>query len=130
MSYDSLLLYRCTIQRSSSVLFNILGQADPVTWANHLTDVHCRYYPMVAGKAGERESVFLTDVVSHYIMHMRRCDVLESDRIINIILNGVIIDAGPFNIILDKHRADSIGGHHLELVLKRVGPTAYQDPTA
>lgn len=129
MSYDSLLIHRCTVQRSSVASTNIIGQPE-ITWANHLTDVHCRYYPMVAGKAGERENVFLTDVVSHYIMHMRRADVEESDQIVDISLGGTIIDAGPFNIKLDKHRADSVGGHHLELVLTRVGPTAYGDPTA
>jgi len=126
MSYDSLLLHRCKVRRSSSVFSNELGH--PIlTWADHLTGVHCRYYPV---QGGENETVQLTDVLSGYLLHVRRIDVHEGDRIESITLGGTLMDAGPFDVELVKHRADSVGGHHLELVLKRVGPTAYLDPTA
>ena len=129
VSYDSLLIHRCTVQRSSSVLDDVLGQPI-VTWANHLTNVPCRYYPKEAAKAIEQETVHLTDVPSYYVLHTRRRDISEADRITNITAGGNVLDAGPFDIELVRYRADSLGGHHLELLMKRVGPTAYQDPTA
>ena len=129
MSYDSLLIYRCTVRRSSSVFDDELGQ--PIlAWANHLTDVHCRYYPLPTGDAHERENVFLTDVVGKHLLHMRKADVTEADRIVDITLGGTVIDSGPFNVTLLRFRADSVGGHHLELMMDRVGPEAYEDPTA
>ena len=131
MSYDSLLIYRCTVQRSSVTGTNDLGQPI-VSWADHLTDVHCRYLPVPYGvvHALERETVFVTDVVSKHLLHVRKIDVKEADRITDITLGGTTIDGGAFDIDLVRFRANSVGGHHLELMMTRVAPAAYEDPTA
>jgi len=123
MSYDSLLIHTCTIQRSSTASTDEFGQ--PVlTWSDHEDDVPCRYYPI---RGREVDTVQKHTVVASHILHMRKWDVREGDRIVDIYEGAVELDAGPFDILRVKRRANSVVGHHLELEMKRVSDRSYED---
>ena len=113
MSYESLLIDVCTIERNSPALIDDYGHhAD--AWANHLVDEPCRL--MVAGGAGNpggREiSVGAEVVIADYKLFLNDVDVTERDRAIH---NSI-----TYEIVLVSTRQNGTTEHHKELFLRTV----------
>ena len=105
MSYSSLLINTCTIQRFTE------GSSDPygnpaITWAAHLPDEACRIQP----SSGVELKIGAELVVADYLLFLGDVDVTEQDR--------VVLDSITYEILLVKDEQDGVDSHHREVFLR------------
>jgi len=118
MSYNSLLIHRCTVRRYTETGTDSHGQP-VVTWDDLATGVRCR---LNWHDQTERFSIPVASVRRYKLFVPRAQDVRHEDRIYNITYsNGTVFEPGPFNVAEVKDFSDRHNRHHLELSLERVG---------
>jgi len=120
MSYISMLIHRCTVQRATLGVPDIHGQPSR-TWGTLATGVKCNLqWRSVTEKTNDgllvsRQSEVLFVPVSQ--------DITERDRIVNIRnLAGTLVDNGPFYVTQATRYRGRKKEHHRQLVLSRVTP--------
>ena len=117
MTFATLLIHTCDIGSLSQGVADAYG-IKAQTWPVTLPTQPCRLMPTT----GREIMVGAKVVISDWKLFVEVVDVDEQDRISNIIEvdSGVVIDAGPFEVIHVQPRRDGVGGHHLELALQKV----------
>lgn len=107
MSYSSLLINVCTIQRFSEGALDNYGI--PVkTWTDISTNEPCR---LMAG-SGREIKVGAEVVVADYKLFLGDVDITEQDR--------VEIDSITYEVLLVADREDGIVSHHKECFMRVV----------
>ena len=116
MSYTTLLIHTCTIERYSSGSDNAYGQ--PVkTWADHLVDEACRLATAVARMGmGVEIRRGAEVVIADHKLFLGDVDVTEQDRVTVTTDDGAV----DYEIILVVTRINGIGDHHMECFLRTV----------
>ena len=105
MSYTSLLIKNCTVERYTEGAPDDYGP--PVlTWADHLTDEPCR----LTSGGGREIKVGAELVVADYKLFVGDVDITEQDRI--------IIDSLTYEILLVENYADGSSDHHKQCWLR------------
>ncbi len=113
--YELELIHRATVQAAAEGALDGFGQPT-ITWVDETTDVHCRLnWRSVTEKLWQFEGV----VADYKLFVHNDVDVPETRQIVDITdKDGVVVDAGPFDII-SRQRFDTEEYHHQELLLKR-----------
>ena len=107
MSYESLLIDVCTIERNSPAAIDDYGhKAD--AWANHLVDEPCRLMATQSREIAQGAQV----VIAGYKLFLNDVDVTERDRVIH---NSI-----TYEILQVSTRQDGTTEHHKELFLRTV----------
>jgi hypothetical protein len=107
LSYTSLLINTCTIQRYVAGAQDAYGT--PVkAWADHLVDEPCRYSEPKNNEIKVGAEVLIYDLD----LFMNNIDVTVQDRAV---LNGE-----TYEILGVKDRQDGSGAHHKELAIRTV----------
>ena len=105
MSYISLLIDTCTIQRYSEGIAD--GYGNPtLTWADHLVDEACR----LVAAPGKELKVGAEIVVADYKLFVGDIDITERDRI--------VIGALTYEVLLFQNYADDTANHHKQCWLR------------
>ena len=107
MSYDSLLIQTCTIERYTTGAADDYGQLAK-TWADHLTDEPCR----LTTSTGREIKVGAEVVIADYKLFLGDVDVTEQDR--------VVIGSTTYEILLVQNYADGIDDHHKQAWMRAV----------
>lgn len=107
MSYESLLIDVCTIERNTPGAPDDYGHTVDV-WANHLVDEPCRLMATRSREIAQGAEV----VIAGYQMFLNDVDVTERDRVIH---NSI-----TYEILQVSTRQDSKTEHHKELMLRTV----------
>ena len=105
MSYTSLLIETCTVQRFTEGAQDDYGNP-ALTWADHLTDEPCR---LVAG-SGKEIKVGAELVVADYKLFLGDVDIIEQDR--------VGLNSLTYEVLLVKNYADKTADHHKQCWLR------------
>jgi len=98
MSYDSLLIDTCTIQRFTEGVADAYGNPD-LTWTDHLVE-SCR----LTSSSGREIKVGAELVIADYKLFLGDVDITEQDR--------VIIGTLTYEVLLVQNYNDSIKDHH------------------
>jgi len=107
MSFDSLLIQTCTIQRYTEGAADSYGMPAQ-TWADFLTDEPCRLsYP----KGRQRQDATEVTPVDA-VLFLNEYEITEHDR--------AVVETVTYEILHVAHRVNGVDEHHLELDLKRV----------
>ena len=108
MSYTSLLIQTCTIQRYSEGDPDEYGNP-ALTWADYLTDEACR----LVASSGRELKVGAELVIADYKLFLGDgIDITEQDM--------VILDSVTYEILLVTDKQDLVGSHHKECYLRTV----------
>lgn len=107
MSYTSLLINTCTIQRFTDGAADAYGNPAR-TWADHLVDEPCR---QIYGK-GTEVKVGAEVVIIYDELFLENVDVKVWDR--------AVIGGVTYNIVSVVQRQDSSAQHHKHCFLQRV----------
>ena len=105
MSYDSLLIDTCTIQRFTEGVVDAYGNPT-LTWADHLVDEACR----LTSSSGREIKVGAELVIADYKLFLGDVDITERDR--------VVVGLLTYEILLVQSYADGIGDHHKQCWLR------------
>ena len=116
MSYTSLLVNTCTIQRYTEGAQDAAG-APAKTWAAvpALTDIACRFQSGTGrgiGRAGMEVRVGAKVVVADYLLFLGDVVVTEQDRVVS---GGV-----TYEMFLVADKQDGVDSHHKECLVKAV----------
>ena len=107
MSFDSLLIDVCTVQRNTPGAQDDYGlPAD--SWANLHTSEPCR----LMATTGREILIGAEVVIANYTLFIDDIDITEQDR--------VIVDSVTYEILLVGQRQDSVNGHHKECFMRSV----------
>jgi len=99
MSYDSLLIHTCTVQRYTEGVAD--GYGNPVlAWADHLTNEPCR----LTSSSGREIKVGAELVIADYKLFIGDEDITEQDR--------VVISGITYEVLLIQEYADDSTSHH------------------
>lgn len=105
MSYTSLLIEICTVQRFTEGAQD--GYGNPIlTWADHLTNEPCR----LTTAKGKEIKVGAELVVADYELFVGDIDIIEQDR--------VILNSLTYEVLLVEEYADSTAAHHKQCWLR------------
>ena len=105
MSYTSLLIDTCTIQRYTEGAPDDYG--NPVlTWADHLVDTPCR----LVASSGRELKIGTEIVVADDKLFLGNVDITEQDRVV---LNGK-----TYELLLVKDHANGTSSHHKEVKMR------------
>jgi len=107
VSYTSLLIDTCTVQRNTPGAANNYG-TPAESWADHLADEPCR----IQDAGGKEVQIGAEVVIADYKLFLGDVDITEQDRVI---AGGV-----TYHILLVQDRKDSTASHHKECYLKAV----------
>lgn len=105
MSYTSLLIDTCTVQRFSEGAQDAYG-APVLTWSDNLSDIACR----LQDGNGVELKVGTEIVVADFKLFLGDVDITEQDR--------VVIGTVTYEILLAKELQDGFNGHHKEVFLR------------
>lgn len=105
MSYTSLLIQTCTIQRFTEGVADSYG-APTLTWADHLADQACR----LETAKGKELKVGAEIVVADYKLFLLSVDVTEQDRVV---LGGL-----TYEILLVEDYLNGTTSHHKQVWLR------------
>jgi len=105
MSYPSLLIYTCTVQRFAEGAFDTYGNPT-LTWADHLIDEPCR----LEASTGREIKVGAEIVVADYKLFSEDVDITEQDR--------VVISGLTYEVLLVQDYADSTISHHKQVWMR------------
>ena len=105
MSYISLLIHTCTIQRYTEGAPDDYGNPT-LTWANHLVDEPCR----LTSSSGREIKVGAELVVADYKLFVGDIDIIEQDR--------VVISGDTYEVLLVQDYAGSSASHHKQCWLR------------
>ena len=107
MSYTSLLIDTCTIERFSEGSADTYG-APTLTWAavSALTDIDCRLVSIT----GQELKIGAEIVVADYKLFLEDVTLTERDR--------AVISSITYEILLVLSKADGLGGHHKECLMR------------
>ena len=107
MSYDTLLINLCTVQRFTAGATD--GYGTPAkTWANHLVNQACRWSTPSNNEVKQGAVVVLADLQ----LFVKDIDVTEQDRI--------VIGTVTYETISVIRRQDSTTSHHKVCLLRTV----------
>ena len=118
MSFSSLCIHTCDVGNLAQGVKNAYG-TPAETWPVGSESAACRF----TTNGGKEVQVGAVVVISDWTLFVANTvEVDEQDRISNIQLasSGVVIDAGPFEVLLVKPRSNGVGEHHKELYLRKV----------
>ena len=105
MSYTSLLIQTCTVQRFTEGAFDVYGNPT-LTWADYLTDQACR----LVAAPGTELKVGAEIVVADYKLFIQSIDIIEQDR--------VVIGGLTYEVLLVQDYADSTISHHKQVWMR------------
>lgn len=105
MSFDSLLIDICTVQRYTEGAVDDAGHPT-LTWADHLTNEPCR----LTTANGKELKVGAELVVADYRLFLGDVDIIEQDR--------VVIDSLTYEVLLVEIYADHTADHHKQCWLR------------
>jgi hypothetical protein len=107
LSYSDLLINTCTVRRFTEGAADAYG--NPVkTWADHLTDIACRYSEPKNNEIKVGAEVLIYDLD----LFLEDVDVTVQDR--------VVLDSETYEILGVKDRQNGSGVHHKELAIRTV----------
>lgn len=105
MSYSSLLIHTCTIQRYTEGAAD--GYGNPtLAWADHLVDEPCR----LVAAPGKELKVGAEIVIADYKLFVESIDITEQDR--------VVIGGLTYEILLVQDYADNSASHHKQVWMR------------
>lgn len=105
MSYASLLIHTCTIQRFTEGIPDAYG--NPIlAWADHLVDEPCR----LVAAPGREIKVGAELVIADYKLFVEDIDITEQDRVV---LSGL-----TYEVLLIQTYADDAVDHHKQCWLR------------
>ncbi len=105
MTYDSLLIDTCTVERYTEGAQDESGQ--PVlTWSDHLTSEPCR---LEAAK-GRELKIGAEIVVADYKLFLESIDITERDR--------VVLNSLTYEILLVEDYDNGISSHHKQVWIR------------
>ena len=107
MSYDSLLVNLCTVQRYIAGAIDTYGRPTKA-WGNHLVSEPCRW----STPSNREVKVGAEVVIADLQLFLGDVDVTEQDR--------VIIDAVLYEILSSSLRQNGTEDHHRELLLRTI----------
>ena len=108
MSYATLLINTCTVQRNTPPGGgDAYGRPTP-GWADHLPNEPCR---LMAG-AGRELTIGAEVVIADYKLFIGDVDITEQDR--------VVIGATTYEVLLVTDKQDGVGSHHKECFMRTV----------
>ena len=107
MTYESLLINTCTVQRNTPGVADAYGNQAP-GWADHLADESCR----LQDGSGREVRIGAEVVIADYKLFLGDVDITEQDQ--------VIIDAITYEVLLVTDKQDSASSHHKECFLRTV----------
>ena len=111
MSYTSLLINACTVQRFTAGAPDDYG-TPTLTWADHLTDIACRLSSGSTSTTGREIKVGAEIVIADHTIFLGDVDVTEQDRI--------VIDSDTYEVLMVVDRKDGATSHHKECYLRTV----------
>ncbi len=111
MSYTSLLIDTCTVQRYSSGVADEYGNSAR-TWSDNLTSQACRLQSLAARRTSREITIGAEVVIAEYTLFVQDIDVTEQDRI--------VLGTTTYEVILVTRLQDGIDSHHRECLLKVV----------
>ena len=105
MSYTSLLIDTCTVQRFTEGAAD--GYGVPArTWADNLTDQACRLVTM----PGTELKIGAEIVIADYKLFVQDIDIIEQDR--------VVISGLTYEVLLVQDYSDQTVTHHKQVWLR------------
>ena len=107
MSYADLLINTCTVSRYTEGAADAYGNPAR-TWADHLTDIDCRWSTPVNREVKVGAEVVLADLQ----LFLNDVDITEHDR--------VAISTVTYEVLSVVERQDSATSHHKECFLRTV----------
>ena len=107
MSYTSLLINTCTVQRNTPGAQGTYGQP-AASWADYLEDIACRL--MATG--GTELKINAEVVIANYKLFLGDVDITEQDR--------VIISSVTYEVLMVEDKQDSTTSHHKECFMNTV----------
>ena len=107
--FRNLLINTCTVQRYVPGVADAYG-APARAWVDFLIDQPCR----LSSPSGRQVQASTEVVPVDAILFIEEVDVTEADR--------VVVDDISWEILFVAPLQDGVGGHHLELGLRRVKP--------
>lgn len=107
MSFTSLLINICTVQRNTPGIVDDYGIPTP-SWGAHLTDESCR----LMATNGREVMVGAEVVIADYKLFIGDVDITEQDR--------VILDSATYEVLFVMDKQDSSGDHHKECLMRTV----------
>jgi len=105
MSFDSLLIDLCDIERNTPGLLNEYGYPAP-SWGPHISNERCR----LTASTGREIKAGAEVVVADYKLFLSDVDVTEQDRI--------VVDGITYEILLVQEYADHTADHHKQLWMR------------
>jgi len=111
MSFTGLLPITCTLQTNTPTQ-DSYGQKIE-SWANTLTGIECRIDSAGGGLVGTPREIY--EAATH-VLFMKK----PAAPTINSKDHRIVIDSENYSILLVEEIYDSIGVHHLEILLKKV----------
>jgi hypothetical protein len=107
MSYDSLLIDTCTIQRFTEGAVDNYGNKAK-TWPDHLTDEPCR----LTTPTGREIKIGAEVVIADFKVFLGDIDITEQDRI--------EIDSVTYEVLLVADRQNGLESHHKECYVRAI----------
>ena len=107
MSYTSLLINTCTVQRNTAGAQGAYGTPADI-WADHLADIACRLMAL----EGVEIRVGAEVVIATYKLFLGDVDITEQDRVVE--------SSITYEVILVTDKQDDSGSHHKECFLRVV----------
>ena len=105
MSYTSLLIQTCTIERFTEGAADAYG-SPILTWADHLVDEACR----LVAAPGKELKIGAEIVVADYKLFLQAIDITEQDRVT---ISGLL-----YEILLVQDYANGTSSHHKQVWLR------------
>jgi len=123
MSYNKLLIDRCTVKRRVYGAADVTGQ--PVeTWTDAYVNQKCRLTDQISFTGVQGYSYYehkRVDTHDHLIFFPNGTLIRNDDRITDVVYaDGSVHDNGPFDVIEVRAHSNSKHRHHVECMLKRI----------
>lgn len=109
MSYTSLLIETCTIQRFTEGAKDDYGNP-ALTWSDNLTDEPCRLVTLQGLRGGREIKVGAELVIASYNLFLGDVDITEQDR--------VVLNSLTYEVLLVQNYQDGAGDHHKQCWLR------------
>ena len=105
MSYSTLLIHVCTIQRFTEGAADSYGNPS-LTWADYLVDEPCR----LTTSSGREVKVGAEIVIADYRLFVEDIDITEQDR--------VVIGGNIYEVLLVQGYSDDSASHHKQVWMR------------
>ena len=106
MSYESLLIETCTVQRFTEGAVDVYGNPS-ITWdLTYIVDTPCRF----SSPSGRELKIGAEIVIADYTLFLGDINITEQDRIEH--------GSNIYEILLVQEYSDSLAGHHKQCQIR------------